>query len=145
MKKNLQKLTGLLLTLVIHVFGGTILALLPISRVKLIRILGRIIDFRFWLLLMVQTLVFMLLFAFLPNGRNKLRDTVPGAILASLGWLVISWAFSLYVEHFPAYGRIYGSVYAVALMMLWLYLLKPDSQRRCFQKKQQFRSEAEKV
>jgi membrane protein len=114
-------LAVLLLTLVIHVFGGTILALLPISRVKLIRILGRIIDFRFWLLLIVQTLVFMLLFAFLPNGRNKLRDTVPGAILASLGWLVISWAFSLYVAHFASLTNIFGSVYTLALAMLWLY------------------------
>ena len=114
-------LAVLLLTLVIHVFGGTILALLPISRVKLIRILGRIIDFRFWLLLMVQTLVFMLLFAFLPNWRNKLRDTVQGAILASLGWLVISWAFSLYVSHFASLTNVFGSVYTLALAMLWLY------------------------
>ena len=114
-------LAVLLLTLVIHVFGGTILALLPISRVRLVRILSGIIDFRFILLLTLQTLVFMLLFAFLPNGRNKLRDTVPGALIASLGWLVISWVFSLYVEHFASLTNIFGSVYTLALAMLWLY------------------------
>jgi len=114
-------LAVLLLTLVIHVFGGTILALLPISRVRLVRILTGIVDFRFLLLLGVQTVVFMLLFAFLPNGRNKLRDTVPGALLASLGWLVISWVFSLYVEHFASLTNIFGSVYTLALAMLWLY------------------------
>ncbi len=114
-------LAVLLLTLVVHVFGGTILALLPISRVRLIRILGRIVDFRFLLLLTVQTVVFMLIFAFLPNGRNRLRDTVPGAILASLGWLVISGAFSVYVERFASLKNIFGSVYTLALAMLWLY------------------------
>ena len=114
-------LAVLLLTLVVHVFGSTIVALLPISRVRLIRILSRIVDFRFLLLLAVQTAVFMLLFAFLPNGRNKLRDTVPGAVLTSLGWLVISWAFSLYVEHFASLKNIFGSVYTLALAMLWLY------------------------
>ena len=114
-------LAVLLLTLVIHVFGGTILALLPISRVRLIRILSGIVDFRFLLLLTVQTAVFMLIFAFLPNGRNKLRDTIPGALTASLGWLVISWAFSLYVEHFASLTNIFGSVYTLALAMLWLY------------------------
>lgn len=114
-------LAVLLLTLVIHVFGGTILALLPISRVRLVRILSGIVDFRFLLLLTVQTAVFMLIFAFLPNGRNKLRDTVPGALIASLGWLVISWAFSLYVEHFASLTNIFGSVYTLALAMLWLY------------------------
>lgn len=114
-------LAVLLLTLVIHVFGGTILALLPISRVRLIRILSGIVDFRFLLLLTVQSAVFMLIFAFLPNGRNKLRDTIPGALTASLGWLVISWAFSLYVEHFASLTNIFGSVYTLALAMLWLY------------------------
>lgn len=114
-------LAVLLLTLVVHVFGGTILALLPISRVRLIRILGRIVDFRFLLLLFVQTAVFMLMFAFLPNGRNRLRDTIPGAVLASLGWLVLSGAFSVYVERFATLKNIFGSVYTLALAMLWLY------------------------
>ena len=114
-------LAVLLLTLVVHVFGGTILALLPISRVRLVRILSGIVDFRFLLLLTVQTAVFMLIFSFLPNGRNKLRDTVPGALIASMGWLVISWAFSLYVEHFASLTNIFGSVYTLALAMLWLY------------------------
>ena len=114
-------LAVLLLTLIIHVFGSTILALLPISRSPFVRILTGIVDFRFLLLLTVQTAVFMLLFAFLPNGRNKLQDTIPGALVASLGWLVISGAFSVYVERFASLKSIYGSVYTLALAMLWLY------------------------
>lgn len=114
-------LAVLLLTLVVHVFGGTLLSLLPITRSRLVRILTGIVDFRFLLLLALQTAVFMLLFAFLPNGRNKLRDTIPGALVTSLGWLVISGAFSLYVERFASLRSIYGSVYTLALAMLWLY------------------------
>ena len=112
----------LLLTLVLHVFGSTLLELLPISRSKLLRILTGIVDFRFVLLLVLQTAVFTLIFAFLPNGRNRIRDTVPGALLASLGWLTISDLFSIYVENFASLQNIYGSVYTVALSMLWLYL-----------------------
>lgn len=111
----------LILTLIVHVFGGTIARLQPITHSRLLRILSGIIDFRFLVLLIVQTLVFMLLFAFLPNGRNKLRDTVPGAVLASLGWMIFSRLFSIYVENFASLSNIYGSVYAVALSMLWLY------------------------
>jgi membrane protein len=110
-----------LLTLTLHVFGGTLLKMLPIAQSRLLRILGRIVDFRFVLLLVLQSVVFMLIFAFLPNGRNRLRDTVPGALLASLGWLVISDLFSIYVENFASLSNIYGSVYAIALSMLWLY------------------------
>lgn len=114
-------LAVLLLTLIVHVFGGTILSLLPISRSPLARILTGILDFRVILLLIVQTVVFMLVFAFLPNGRNKLRDTVPGALLSSLGWLIFSDLFSIYVERFASLRNIYGSVYTIALAMLWLY------------------------
>lgn len=114
---------GLLpLTLVVHVFGGTLLELVPITRYRLLRFLSGIGKFQFLLLLPVQTGVFMLLFAFLPNGRNKLRDTVPGAVLASLGWMVLSELFSVYVVNFASLSSIYGSVYTLALVMLWLYL-----------------------
>lgn len=111
----------LLMTLIIHVFGGTIVQLLPISRSRLVRILSGILDFRFFLLLGLQTLVFMLIFAFLPNGRNRLRDTIPGALTASFGWTVISDLFSLYVETFTSLRNVFGSVYTLALAMLWLY------------------------
>ena len=112
----------LLLTLVIHVFGGTILQLLPITRSRLFRILTGVLNFRYLLLLLVQTTVFILIFAFLPNGRNRIRDTIPGALLSSLGWLTISDLFSIYVENFASLSNIYGSVYTIALSMLWLYL-----------------------
>ena len=39
----------------------------------------------------------------------------------SIGWLVFSDIYSIYVENFSSYSNIYGSVYAVAIAMLWLY------------------------
>ena len=111
----------LLLSLVVHVFGGALVALAPMVEMRFLKILFRIVNSRFLLLFMLQTLVFALVFAFLPNGRNRFRDTIPGAVLSSLGWLVFSDLFSVYVEHFASLTNIYGSVYAVALSMLWLY------------------------
>ncbi len=111
----------LILTLVLHVFGGTLLELVPVVQNQFMKFLWNLIDFRFFPLLFVQTLFFMAMFAFLPNGRNKLRDTIPGALLASIGWLVFSDLFSVYVENFASLSNIYGSVYTVALGMLWLY------------------------
>ena len=42
-------------------------------------------------------------------------------MLAAVGWQVFSDLYSIYVERFTGYSNIYGSVYAVALSMLWLY------------------------
>lgn len=112
----------LILALTVNVFGSTLLELLPIRRSPLLRLLSGILSFRFGLLLVLQTVVFSLMFAFLPNGRNRIRDTIPGALLSSLGWLAVSDLFGLYVENFASLKNIYGSVYTVALAMLWLYL-----------------------
>ena len=111
----------LLLTLVLHVFGTGILELMAGSSLPFFRFLSSIVDLRFFLLVFLQTALFAAMFMALPNRKNTLSDSLPGAFLASIGWLVFSHIFSLYVEYFPTYSRIYGSVYAVALSMLWLY------------------------
>ena len=111
----------LLLTLVLHVFGTGLLELMAGSSIPFFRFLSGVVDLRFFLLVFLQTALFSAMFIALPNRKNSLGDSLPGAFLASIGWLVFSHLFSLYVEFFPTYSRIYGSVYAVALSMLWLY------------------------
>lgn len=111
----------LLLTLVLHVFGTTILSLLPEPDNPVTEFLGGILDLRFFLLLILQTALFTAMYMAMPNRHNSFFSSLPGAVLASLGWLIFSDLFSVYVEHFPRYTVIYGSVYAVALSMLWLF------------------------
>ena len=85
------------------------------------RFLTSVIDLRFFLLVALQTALFTAMFMVLPNRRNSLSSSLPGALLSSIGWLIFSHLFSLYVEHFANYDNLYGSVYALALSMLWLY------------------------
>ncbi len=111
----------LLLTLVLHVFGTSLLEWLPLAETPVFAFLDKIVDLRFFLLLGIQTVLFTAMFMVLPNRRNKLMDSLPGALLASSGWLIFSDIYSIYVERFAGLSNIYGSVYAVALSMLWLY------------------------
>lgn len=111
----------LLATLVLHVFGSIFLRWLRYRDTPFLRLLMGIVDLRLVVLLLVQTLIFTLMFMVLPAGRNRFWESVPGALLASGGWLVFSDGYSFYVEHFSGYANVYGSVYAVALAMLWLY------------------------
>ena len=111
----------LLLTLLLHVFGTGILEWMAGSSIPFFRFLSAVVDLRFFLLVFLQTALFAAMFMALPSRKNALSDSLPGAFLASIGWLVFSHLFSMYVEYFPTYSRIYGSVYAVALSMLWLY------------------------
>lgn len=111
----------LLLTLVLHVFGTSVLQWLSASQSPVMDFLEGVVDFRFFLLLAVQTALFTAMFMVLPNKHNKFMDSLPGALLASCGWLIFSNLYSIYVERFAGLSNIYGSVYAVALSMLWLY------------------------
>lgn len=111
----------LVLTLVLHVFGESLLSWFPIRENALLSLLAEILSMRFFLLLFTQTTLFTAMFCVLPNRKNHIGESLPGALLASIGWLVFSDLFSLYVEHFVRYTDIFGSVYAVALGMLWLY------------------------
>lgn len=111
----------LLLTLVLHVFGTSVLQWLSAGQSPVMDLLAGVVDFRFFLLLAVQTALFTAMFMVLPNKRNKFMDSLPGALMASCGWLIFSNLYSVYVERFAGLSNIYGSVYAVALSMLWLY------------------------
>ena len=111
----------LLLTLVLHVFGNSLIGMLIMVDDPLMIFLTDLLDLRFFLLLFVQTLVFTLMFTVLPNRKNRFWDSLPGGLAASLGWLVFSEGFSLYVKHFSGLFDVYGSVYTIALSMLWLY------------------------
>ena len=111
----------LILTLGLHVFGTRLLTLLHKASHPVLRMVLEVIDLRFFLLLLLQTVVFTVLYMVLPNGKNRFGDSLPGALLASSGWLVFSDLYSIYVDHFAHLSNVYGSVYAVALSMLWLY------------------------
>ena len=114
-------LVVLVLTLVLHVFGTTILDSLRMTTNPFLMVVMDVIDLRFFLLLVLQTVLFTTMYAILPNRRNSLKESLPGAVLTAIGWLAFSDLFSIYVEHFPNYANVFGSVYAAALAMLWLY------------------------
>lgn len=84
--------------------------------------LGQVIRFRSWILLALQTAFFTLMFTVLPDRKNSLRESLPGAALAALGWQLVSDLYGIYMARFSPMGNVYGSVYAVALSMLWLYI-----------------------
>ena len=114
-------LVVLVLTLVLHVFGNTILDLIYGIQNPVVMFLVDLIDLHGILLITLQTLLFTGLYMVLPNKRNGFWESLPGALLAAIGWSVFSSVYSIYVTYFTKISNIYGSVYSVAVSMLWLY------------------------
>lgn len=56
------------------------------------------------------------------HPKRVSRRVLPGAVLAVALWMVISWAFGLYVSTLAEYAVFYGSLAAVAVLLVWLWL-----------------------
>lgn len=57
-----------------------------------------------------------------PNVKMYLRSAIPGAIVSTVCWLVISYVFSIYINNFSNYSATYGSIGGIIILMLWLYI-----------------------
>ena len=54
--------------------------------------------------------------------RRPLREVLPGVGGSLAAWMVLSMAFSYYVEHLGRYSVLYGSIATVIVVLLWLYM-----------------------
>jgi membrane protein len=66
-----------------------------------------------------------------PNQPMKFRNVWPGAILATVLWLLATTLFALYVRHIANYSVLYGSIGAVIALLVWMYLLAVISLLGC--------------
>ncbi|HET6606452.1 MAG TPA: YihY/virulence factor BrkB family protein [Rhodopila sp.] len=63
------------------------------------------------------------LYRFAPDRRApRWRWISPGAVIATVLWLIGSLGFSIYVSNFSSYDKTYGSLGGVVVMLTWLWL-----------------------
>jgi membrane protein len=55
------------------------------------------------------------------DEKLKRKSALPGTLFFCIFWLVGSWAFSIYVNNLHTYNRVYGTIGAFAMLMMWLY------------------------
>ena len=68
-------------------------------------------------------LALALVYYFAPNMKGREWTWVsPGSAVATTLWLLASFAFRVYLLHFDSYSATYGSLGAVIVLMLWLYM-----------------------
>ncbi|MCI8402602.1 MAG: YihY/virulence factor BrkB family protein [Lachnospiraceae bacterium] len=111
----------LIFSLLILVFGNRIQYLIEAALPVLARFSAYIISIRTLLAISLMTLCFALMYKILPNTRSHFRHQLPGALFASLGWMIFSLVYSIYIDNFSNFSYTYGSLAAVVFMMLWLY------------------------
>lgn len=70
---------------------------------------------------LVTTVLFIIVYRFLPKAEVTLRDTLPGAIVGGLLWEIAKYIFAWSLNYFH-YDQIYGPVGAVVAVLSWSYV-----------------------
>lgn len=130
------KLLSLLFTIALVILLLIVLATLVFGEVignAIFTYIGAInVFYRIWnnsrklIALASMIIIFALLYKYsiMPKERRyiKLVHTLPGAIFATIGWIVASSIFSFYVNNFANYSKTYGSLGGVIVLLVWLYI-----------------------
>ena len=62
-------------------------------------------------------------FYFAPVTHNKWTFVSSGSIISAIGCVAISLAFSYYINNFPTYNKLYGSIGILIAYMGWVYVI----------------------
>ena len=110
-----------ILTLVLLVLGSSIQGFVEHHFPVVAEITHYVISVR-TVLLLILTIFFTFLYTYVPEKKQHFKKQLPGAIFSTLGWIAFSFAFSIYFNNFSNFSVMYGSLTAIVLLMLWLYV-----------------------
>lgn len=77
---------------------------------------------RFIILGLVMAISLGILYQLALGQRRPLREVLPGVGSSLAAWLLLSMAFSYYVESMARYAQLYGSIATIVVVLLWLYM-----------------------
>lgn len=72
--------------------------------------------------IVIIALVFTAMYKYVPNRHLKFKEVLPGALVATVGWIAASGLFAFYVSNFGNYTKTYGSLGGVIVLLTWLYI-----------------------
>lgn len=80
-----------------------------------------LVDWRFLVEWIFYAIPIAFLYAWVPNKRTKPHTQWRGAAFTGVTWTLFSYAFSLYLNVFPAFS-IYGSLTTVIITLFWIFV-----------------------
>ena len=115
-------LLAIALALILLVMGNQFQRLLLDQFSILARVAKLILAFRTIIIFVIFILAFTFAYQYLTGSNCTFWDAFPGVLLTTIGWMVFSWIYSLYITYLTRYITLYGSLGALILLFLWLYI-----------------------
>lgn len=116
----------LIFSLIVPVFGNTIVAMVKEVNINYV-ITNRIIaTFELlkgpisWLIIFV---IIKAIYSLAPDKKPKNRVIDYGAVFTTLGWIIGTKIYSIYINNYSDYSVLYGSLASIVVLMIWIYFL----------------------
>ncbi len=113
-------LIATVISLVIMVLGSKLVDVV-LARIPQLEVLfSLIVNLRFIFSWVVLTLLFAVIYTYVPSKKLRFREQIPGASFTAVVWSVFSWGFSIYLNLSGSFS-IYGSLSLIIIAMIWMY------------------------
>ncbi|MCM3511423.1 MAG: rane protein [Carnobacterium sp.] len=71
----------------------------------------------------VLFVIFCLLYYFVPHAKIAFKRVLPGAAFSTIGWMLVSQLFAIYVEFFALGTKSYGTIGTFMILLIWLQVI----------------------
>jgi membrane protein len=119
---NLGMIIVFMMAIILPIFGKEIGVVLFSQLGFKVQFLEFWAALRWFISAVMLFLIFTGLYWIAPNTKLRCRSAFPGAGFSTIGWIVSSVALSFYVDNFSNFSITYGSIGAIIVLMLWLYI-----------------------
>ena len=133
LKRRLKSLVMILIIillfvflLIFSVFGNKIIEMLQIMDIseKIITNITLIISvLKGPISWFIMFFFIKIIFTMAPDKKIHSNEVNKGAIFTTVGFVVVTYIYSLYTTHFANYDVFYGNLASIVVLMIWLYLL----------------------
>ena len=114
-------ITTIVITMLLMVFGNQIYYAIKTDFPKAAGIISIFIKQKWILSFLLLTIFFMFIYKLVKTMTNNILLIMPGAFFSAISWSILSYGFSIYINHFSKFSYTYGSLTTIVLFMLWLY------------------------
>ena len=125
-KKNVMTMAFTLGILIVIIVSLVLIVLFPVlvNTIGLPETIERVINWLRWPFLgLIVISAISMIYKYGPARETPgFEWVVLGATVATILWLIASWGFSLYVSNFGNFSEMYGSLSAVVILLLWLFI-----------------------
>jgi membrane protein len=72
--------------------------------------------------MLIELVAIAAIYKVVPHRTIQWRHAIAGALLATVAFEAVKWGLGLYLASFGSYSKIYGTLAAVPIFLLWIYL-----------------------